>query len=173
MSNKNESFSGDSTPHRISNKFIIGGVIMLAAVILLIATSLNGNTQYYMTVNELISGQANRTRNIRVSGVVLGDTIQYDPNRMNLTFTVVHISSDSKEIESMGGLEKVLHDSIHNPNLARIKVIYYGEQPDLLKNEAQVIMTGSLGDDGVFYADELLLKCPSRYEENLPNQAVK
>ena len=38
--------------------------------------------------------------------------------------------------------------------------------PDLLQHEAQAIMTGRLGDDGVFYADELLLKCPSRYEES-------
>jgi len=41
-----------------------------------------------------------------------------------------------------------------------------------LTNEAQAIMTGSLGEDGVFYADELLLKCPSRYEEGVPSQVV-
>ena len=27
-----------------------------------------------------------------------------------------------------------------------------------------------LGDDGVFHADELLLKCPTKYEEAVPNQ---
>jgi hypothetical protein len=27
-----------------------------------------------------------------------------------------------------------------------------------------------LGPDGVFIADELLLKCPSRYEEAVPEQ---
>ena len=32
-------------------------------------------------------------------------------------------------------------------------------------------MTGSLGSDGIFYANELLLKCPSRYEDSLPAQA--
>jgi cytochrome c-type biogenesis protein CcmE len=39
-----------------------------------------------------------------------------------------------------------------------------------MRNEAQAIMTGHLGDDGVFYADELLLKCPTKYEEAVPNQ---
>jgi cytochrome c-type biogenesis protein CcmE len=32
-------------------------------------------------------------------------------------------------------------------------------------------MTGHLGEDGVFYAEELLLKCPTRYEEAVPKQA--
>jgi cytochrome c-type biogenesis protein CcmE len=27
-----------------------------------------------------------------------------------------------------------------------------------------------LGEDGVFYADELLLKCPTKYEEVVPEQ---
>ncbi|PJF34338.1 MAG: cytochrome C biogenesis protein, partial [Candidatus Thermofonsia Clade 1 bacterium] len=32
------------------------------------------------------------------------------------------------------------------------------------------IMTGKLGTDGVFYADELQLKCPSKYESAVPAQ---
>ena len=43
-------------------------------------------------------------------------------------------------------------------------------KPDLLQHEAQAIMTGVVGEDGVFYATELLLKCPSRYEEGVPEQ---
>mgnify|MGYP003349956457 CR=1 FL=1 len=41
-----------------------------------------------------------------------------------------------------------------------------------LRNEAQAIMTGKLGEDGVFYAEELLLKCPTKYEEAVPEQAA-
>ena len=51
-----------------------------------------------------------------------------------------------------------------------MKVVYVGLKPDLLRNEAQAIMTGHLGAHGVFYADELLLKCPTRYEEVVPEQ---
>jgi cytochrome c-type biogenesis protein CcmE len=46
-----------------------------------------------------------------------------------------------------------------------------GPKPDLLRNEAQAIVTGKLNEDGVFYAEELLLKCPTRYEEAVPQQA--
>jgi cytochrome c-type biogenesis protein CcmE len=49
--------------------------------------------------------------------------------------------------------------------------LYTGPRPDLLRHEAQAIVTGRMGEDGVFYADELLLKCPTRYEEEIPLQA--
>jgi cytochrome c-type biogenesis protein CcmE len=52
-----------------------------------------------------------------------------------------------------------------------MQVVYVGPKPDLLKNEAQAIVTGKVGADGVFYADELLLKCPTRYDQQLPAQA--
>ena len=33
-------------------------------------------------------------------------------------------------------------------------------------------MTGTLDDKGVFHANELLLKCPTRYDEAVPEQAA-
>jgi hypothetical protein len=34
-------------------------------------------------------------------------------------------------------------------------------------------MTGQLGDDGIFYADELLLKCPPSMKKQLVNRQDK
>ena len=42
--------------------------------------------------------------------------------------------------------------------------------PDLMKDEAQAILTGKLASDGTFNASELLLKCPTRYGDAVPNQ---
>jgi cytochrome c-type biogenesis protein CcmE len=42
----------------------------------------------------------------------------------------------------------------------------------LLRDEAQAIMTGHIGADNIFYADELLLKCPTKYEEAVPSQVA-
>ena len=64
----------------------------------------------------------------------------------------------------------VLKSAVADPSRNRLKVVYTGVKPDLLKNEAQAIMTGKLGKDGVFYASELLLKCPTRYQEAVPGQ---
>ena len=160
------------TPGVRVNKFLIGGLLMLAAVALLIVTSLKGNAQYYLTVDELISGKVKQGSSVRVSGVVLGDTIQYDPRTLNLSFTVANIPGDNEEIEARGGLATVLHEASLDPSVSRLRVVYNGARPDLLTNEAQAIMTGKIGEDGVFYAEELLLKCPSRYEEGVPSQVV-
>lgn len=158
---------------RNSTKFIIGGVLILAAVAFLIVSSLQGTTQYFLTVEELLSRQSEMTgRQVRVSGVVLGDTIQMDNSTLDITFTVAHIPGDNKTVEAMGGMAEVLHKASLDSSLPRLKVIYNGVKPDLLKNEAQAIMTGRYGDDGVFHAEELLLKCPTKYEEALPEQAA-
>jgi cytochrome c-type biogenesis protein CcmE len=153
------------------NKFFIGGLFVFAAVILLAVTSLRGNTQYYLTINELLSHSNGQTQNVRISGVVLGDTIHYDVSSNTLTFTVANIPGDNATIEKMGGLAQALHISAIDPNAKQLKIKYQGSKPDLLTNEAQAIMTGSLGSDGVFTVSELLLKCPSRYDDSLPAQA--
>lgn len=156
----------------MQRKFIIGGVLILAAIVYLIASSTKAGAQYFLTVDELQAQQAAMTgRELRISGAVLGDTIQFDPETLDMTFEVVHIPGDNKEIEAMGGLAEVLHAAVMDPNRNRLKVFYNGPKPDLLKNEAQAIMTGTLDDQGVFHADELLLKCPTRYDEAVPEQA--
>ena len=153
-------------------KFIIGGVLILAAVAYLIVSSTQASAEYFMTIDELqAKGQSVVGKNLRVSGAVIGDTIQYDPQTLTLTFEVANVPGDNNEIEAEGGLAAVLHAAVIDPNRSRVKVIYDGPKPDLLKNEAQAIMTGQLSADGVFHADELLLKCPTKYQEAVPNQA--
>jgi cytochrome c-type biogenesis protein CcmE len=153
-------------------KFIFGGLLILAAVIYLIVSSSQAHAQYFLTVDELLANKTqNLGRDLRISGAVIGDTIQYDPNTLRLTFTVAHVPGDNKEIEAQGGLAEVLRAAVTDPNRARLQVIVEGQpKPDLLRNEAQAIMTGQIGEDGVFHATELLLKCPTKYEEAVPEQ---
>jgi cytochrome c-type biogenesis protein CcmE len=154
-------------------KFVIGGVLILAAVVYLIASSTQASAEYFMTIDELrAQGQSIVGKNLRVSGAVVGNTIQYDPQTLTLTFEVAHVPGDNREVEAQGGLAAVLHAAVVDPNRARLKVIYSGPKPDLLKDEAQAIMTGHYGADGVFHADELLLKCPTKYQEAVPSQAA-
>ena len=153
-------------------KFILGGLLILAAVVYLIASSTQASAEYFMTVDELkAEGAAAVGKNLRASGAVVGDTIQYDPQTLTLSFDVAHVPGDNADIEAQGGLATVLHQAVVDPTRARMKVVYEGVKPDLLRDEAQAIMTGHLGEDGVFYADELLLKCPTKYEEAVPEQS--
>ncbi len=152
-------------------KFIVGGLLILAAVIYLIASSTQANAEYFMTVDELrAKGSSVIGRDLRVSGAVIGSTIQYDPQTLDLSFEVANVPGDNKEIDAQGGLAAVLHQAVIDPNRAHLKVIYNGPKPDLLRDEAQAIMTGHLGEDGIFHVDELLLKCPTKYEEAVPQQ---
>jgi cytochrome c-type biogenesis protein CcmE len=152
-------------------KFIIGGLLILAAVIYLIASSTQASAEYFLTIEELqTKEQSMAGRNLRVSGAVVGETIQYDPETLTLSFAVADVPGDLAEIEAQGGLAEVLHQAVMDPSRARMEVVYNGAKPDLLRPEAQAIMTGHLGEDGRFYADELLLKCPTRYEEANPEQ---
>jgi len=153
-------------------KFLIGGLLIIAAVVYLIVSSTQANAQYFLTVEEMAS-KATDGRDVRVSGAVVGDSILYDPQALTLSFTVADVPGDNKVIEAQGGLAAVLHAAVSDPSRPRMKVVYSGPKPDLLRDEAQAIMTGHMGTDGVFYADELLLKCPTKYEEAVPSQVTK
>jgi len=153
-------------------KFIIAGLLIVAAIAYLIISSTQAGAQYFLTVDELAAREESMiNKDVRISGAVLGDTIQYDNQAFILSFDVAHVPGDNDEIEAQGGLAAVLHTAVNDPTRNTLHVVYEGIQPDLLRNEAQAIMSGHLGDDGIFYADELLLKCPSKYEEALPEQA--
>src|SRR5687768_10279367 len=164
-------YSASEVDMRI-NKFVIGGLLILGAVVFLIWTSTAASAEYFLTIDELnAKGSDVVDKNLRVSGAVIGDSIQYDPQNLTLSFEVAHVPADNLAIESEGGLAEVLHQAVMDPSRTRIKVVYVGPKPDLLRNEAQAIVTGHLAADGVFYAEELLLKCPTRYEEAVPEQA--
>lgn len=152
-------------------KFIVGGLLIVAAVIYLIVSSTQANAQYFLTIDELNhKGSSVLGRDLRISGAVIGDSIQYNPQTLTLTFTIANIPGDNKEIDAQGGLAQVLHQAVSDPNRSRLQVTYSGPKPDLLRNEAQAIITGKLGEDGIFHADELLLKCPTKYEDAVPDQ---
>ena len=154
------------------NKFVIGGVLILGAVVFLIWTSTAASAEYFLTIDELnAKGSSIVDKNLRVSGAVVGDSIQYDAQNLTLSFEVAHVPGDNAELETEGGLAEALHQAVMDPSRSRMKVVYVGPKPDLLRNEAQAIMTGHMATDGTFYAEELLLKCPTRYEQAVPDQA--
>ena len=154
------------------NKFVIGGVLILGAVVFLIWSATANATFSFLTIDELnAKGSSMIDKNVRVTGAVIGDTINYDPASLTLTFEVAHVPADSADPETEGGLAEALHEAVIDPSRARMTIVYIGVKPDLLRHEAQAIVTGQLGADGIFHAEELLLKCPTRYEEAVPEQA--
>ncbi len=132
-------------------KFVVGGVILLAAIVYLVVNAMSGNTQLYKTVDEFYADQSKLMgRDLRIAGWVIGDSVEFtqiDATTSRLEFDVV--------------------DNIENPG-QRLHIVALNEpKPDLLQHQAQALIEGRADENGVFMANTggLLLKCPTRYEE--------
>jgi cytochrome c-type biogenesis protein CcmE len=148
-------------------QFIIAGLILLGAVAYLIFSGTVTGGQYFLTVDEIVNNPAYVGQTVRISGAVLGDTIVYDSQTLTLDFTIVNIPTEFEN------LAETLHIAVSDPNATRLTIHMDNEViPDLLQHEAQAILSGEIREDGIFYATELLLKCPSRYEEAVPGQSI-
>ncbi len=132
-------------------KFVIGGILLVAAIGFLVVNAMSGSTQLYKTVEEFYAEQSRLVgRDLRIAGVVIGDSIEFtqiDAQTTRLEFDVV--------------------DDLNNPG-QRLHIVAINEpKPDLLQHEAQALIEGHADETGTFYANQggLLLKCPTRYEE--------
>ena len=152
-------------------KFLIGGGLLLIAVVFMVISATKATAEFFITVEELQESSAEvRGQNLRISGAVVGESITYNAGTNALQFDIAHIPGTDDEIRVAGGLTTVLHQAVTTPNTPRLTILYQGAPPDMLRDEAQAILTGSLNAEGQFIAQELLLKCPSKYEEALPEQ---
>jgi len=121
------------------SKFIMGGAIMALAVGYLIVSSIGGSTAYYLTVEE-VKARGPSERIVRVSGTVIGESIEWDAQELMLRFEIADESGS-------------------------LPVIYNGPRPDMLRDDAEAVVEGRYTEKGSFEANNLLLKCPSKYEE--------
>ena len=123
-------------------RFLIGGIIILLALGYLGYTSFAGAATYYYKVNEVLAkGSSVIGENVRVEG---------------------HVATGSVQRESVGRLLKfTISDTVSGESLA---VVYSGVVPDTFKADSDVVVEGSIGLDGVFQAQTIMTKCPSKYE---------
>jgi len=121
-------------------KFFVGTAIILVVLGWLIFSNIEGATAHYLTVEELLA-QGPSDQMVRVSGLVVGNTIDWDPQQLILRF----------EIASEGG---------------SLPVLYEGVRPDMFQDGAQTVVEGRYASSGLFEASTLLLKCPSKYVED-------
>ena len=146
---------------------IIGILVIAASMIYLLISSTLNNVQYFITIDEL---RANREtysdKQVRISGAVIGDSIELSDDGKVVSFVIANISADHEEIAASGGMAKALEVAVNDPDATRLQVQYEGAKPDLLKDQSQAILTGNLSDTDIFQADEILLKCPTKYESS-------
>ncbi len=150
---------------------IVAGLLIVAAVAYLIVTNTGATATFFLTIDELAAmGEQAQGRRLTVAGAVLGDTIVDEPVFPRVRFVLAQVPGDPREVQRAGGLAAVLQAAVRDPNARRLSVVYDNVRPELLQHGAQAIVRGGLAEDGVFHADEVLLKCPTRYGEDLPDQ---
>jgi cytochrome c-type biogenesis protein CcmE len=106
-----------------------------------------GTFQYYQTLHEFkAAGEVGRP--VRVHGYVAPGSIERDLEQRRVRFAVVN------DPPHAGGVQT-----------DTLPVLYATlETPDMFKDGAEVVVEGRLADDAVFVADNVLAKCPSKFE---------
>jgi len=132
-------------------KFIVGGVLIVLAIAYLMYAGLQSNATYFMTVDELYAkGTTVENRIVRVSGMVDEETIEFNNRDLILKFNVL------------------------GENGQALPVVFNGPKPDQMRAGTEAVIEGTY-DGHSFEAQNLLLKCPSKYEgepEEIELQAI-
>ncbi|RIK38046.1 MAG: cytochrome c biogenesis protein CcmE [Chloroflexi bacterium] len=140
-----QAIPADLAERRTANKnlkFIAGGLLIIGLVVVLIVQATMSTGAYYMTVSELQrEGPGIVGERVRVSGTVVEGSEDWRAQEITLRF------------------------KISDEDGAQLPILFYGPRPDNFQRAASAIVEGELLADGTFKADTLLLKCPSRYEE--------
>lgn len=150
---------GEERRSAVNPKFIVGGVLLLVLAGLLVwATATTG--AYYMTVDEVLeAGPSIYGERVRVNGLVTEGSEDWNAQEVTLRFAI-HDEDSAKEV-------------VNATELSQLPIVFYGPRPDNFQRAASAIIEGELLPDGTFKADTLLLKCPSRYEEEPEEIFVK
>lgn len=119
--------------------FILGGLVILGAVIYLIYANTQANAVYYMTVSELHSCTICMTQSVRVAGTVQKGTVVHNDSNQLIRFVIADSNGQS------------------------LPVVYSGIVPDIFAPGIQVVVEGHYTGSGPFQAQTLLAKCPSKF----------
>ncbi|WP_053360345.1 cytochrome c maturation protein CcmE [Bacillus sp. FJAT-27251] len=83
---------------------------------------------------------------VMTQGLLIKDSIKWNADKLELRF------------------------EIYDENETVLSVFHKGVQPDNFTDDVIVIVEGFLQDDGVFEAEKVMTKCPSKYEgEDMEN----
>lgn len=87
-------------------------------------------------------------------------------------------TSSLTEVKIVGQLSKdkeMYYNPVEDPNYFSFymkddngvenKVVLYSQRPQDFELSEQIVATGKMKEDGIFYASSILMKCPSKYKD--------
>lgn len=139
-----ESGGGRVTKNRawFNPKFAIAAAVLVLAVGYLMFTSTQSTSaSFFDTVSELNArSSSNDGELVRVAGDVVQDSIDIDGVAGPVYFEITD------------GFETM-------------EVVYDGQVPDIFDEHIEAVVEGTYYEDGIFQADTVLTKCPSRFHD--------
>lgn len=124
-------------------KMSMGILVIIGAIAYLMISGFSGNAGFQVSISDLVQkGNEYDNQYLLVEGKVMPETIQWNGAAIELRFTVT--------------------DGVHE-----LPVIYYDVAPDNLDYDdgAEAILRGEYDSaSGVFVADKVETRCPSKYE---------
>lgn len=124
-------------------------IILASAVAILITTSREASTYVTFTEAYQMASQGN-TRSIHVVGELKkneqGEVVGIEPGADKVSFSFIMVDDNGRE-----------------------QTVFYNQPmpQDFMRSEKVVVIGRYKGN--IFYAEKILLKCPSKYQENTVN----
>lgn len=126
-------------PRRRQRLIFVGVVLAGVAIATALAlTAIGENMLYFYSPSQIANGEAPRSHDLRVGGLVVSGSIERQQGGLDVRFDLTDTS-------------------------ATVPVTFTGILPDLFREGQGIVALGRLGDDGVFRAREVLAKHDENY----------
>ncbi len=120
-------------------RFVIGGLIIVAALAYLIYGGMRQAIVYFKTPSEVKAAvNSSKGKSLRIGGMVVPGSLQKDPKTLTYRFQLTDGTTS-------------------------IPVYFRGIPPDLFSEGKGAVVEGRLGDDGVFIASTIMAKHAEQY----------
>ena len=116
----------------------MAGLATLGIAAALVLNAFRSNLVFFFSPTQVTAREAPQGRPFRIGGLVEAGSLQREPSSLTVRFRVTDTAQT-------------------------IPVAYIGLLPDLFKEGKGVVAQGTLGDDGVFRATEVLAKHDENY----------
>ena len=142
-----DEFGDEVQANSNKTRFLVLSAVIILALGYMIYAAFPGNTLYFLTVSEFSEKpDVQDGRLLRVSGKLVEGTFGRNGNSIDSLFQITDNDGDSFSVTLMASYTGVLPDLFFNPH-------------------SELILEGSYGVNEVFHADNILVKCPSKYRD--------
>jgi cytochrome c-type biogenesis protein CcmE len=131
-------------PKRRRLYFVVAGMVLLGAAAGLTLYAMNDTLVFFYSPSELLAKQVAPGRTLRIGGLVETGSVARDGDGTTVHFRVTDTART-------------------------VPVVYKGILPDLFREGQGVVAEGTMGQDGVFVAAEVLAKHDEKY---MPKEVV-